>query len=150
MRKPRALVLTGYGINCDYETAHAFNLPAVGGDGVRVHLNDLIAAPQMLRDYQIFAIPGGFSFGDDIASGKVLAVKLRGRLLEPLRGQEAIELVDGVEDVHLRVPAVELVLLPRLGVAQDDHQVTSHRHLPARRRASCGSRDWRRCRPDAP
>ena len=43
-----------------------------------------------------------------------------------------LEFVDGVEDVHLRVPAVELVLLPRLGVAQDDHQVTSHRRLPAR------------------
>lgn len=85
MRKPRALVLTGYGINCDYETAHAFNLPEVGGEGVRVHLNDLIGAPQMLSEYQILVIPGGFSFGDDIASGKVLAVKLRGRLLDSLR-----------------------------------------------------------------
>ena len=85
MRKPRALVLTGYGINCDHETAHAFNLAEVGGEGVRVHLNDLISAPQMLRDYQILVIPGGFSFGDDIASGKVLAVKLRSRLFEPLR-----------------------------------------------------------------
>ena len=85
MHKPRALVLTGYGINCDYETAHAFNLPSVGGEGVRVHLNDLIADPGMLGAYQIFVIPGGFSFGDDIASGKVLAVKLRANLLEPLR-----------------------------------------------------------------
>ena len=58
MRKPRALVLTGYGINSDYETAHAFSLPSVGGDGVRVHLNDLIATPQMLRDYQMLVIPG--------------------------------------------------------------------------------------------
>ena len=55
-----------------------------------MHLNDLIAAPQMLRDYQILVIPGGFSFGDDIASGKVLAVKLRASLLEPLR-----DFVDG-------------------------------------------------------
>jgi phosphoribosylformylglycinamidine (FGAM) synthase-like amidotransferase family enzyme len=86
MRKPRALVLTGYGINTDYETAHAFGLPSVGGVGVRVHLNDLIAAPQMLRDYQMMVIPGGFSFGDDIASGKVLAVKLRARVLEPWGG----------------------------------------------------------------
>jgi len=83
-RKPRALVLTGYGINTDYETAHAFGLPGVGGDGVRVHLNDLMAAPKMLRDYQMLVIPGGFSFGDDISAGIVLATKLRYRLAEPL------------------------------------------------------------------
>jgi phosphoribosylformylglycinamidine synthase len=83
--KPRALILTGYGINTDYEAAHAFSLPAVGGEGVRVHLNDLIAAPHMLRDYQILVIPGGFSFGDDLGSGKVMAVKLRAHLLEPLQ-----------------------------------------------------------------
>ena len=63
MRKPRALVLTGYGINCDYETAHAFNLPTVGGEGIRVHLNDLFAAPQMLRDYQIWRSPAGSRSG---------------------------------------------------------------------------------------
>src|ERR671922_1108465 len=113
MRKPRALVLTGYGINCDYETAHAFNLPSVGGEGVRVHLNDLIATPQMLRDYQIFVIPGGFSFGDDIASGKVLAVKLRTRLLAPLRefvarGRLGLGICNGFQAL------VKLGLLPNL------------------------------------
>jgi phosphoribosylformylglycinamidine synthase I len=124
MRKPRALVLTGYGINCDYETAYAFNLPAVGGDGVRVHLNDLIAAPQMLRDYQIFAIPGGFSFGDDIASGKVLAVKLRGRLLEPLRafvehGRLVLGICNGFKVL------VKLGLLPNLeGECRQDVTLT--------------------------
>jgi phosphoribosylformylglycinamidine synthase len=113
MRKPRALVLTGYGINCDYETAHAFNLAAVGGEGVRVHLNDLIAAPQMLYDYQILVIPGGFSFGDDIASGKVLAVKLRGRLLDPLRGfVERGRLVLGICNGFQAL--VKLGLLPNL------------------------------------
>ena len=106
-------MLTGYGINCDYETAHAFNLPEVGGEGVRVHLNDLISAPQMLRDYQILVIPGGFSFGDDIASGKVLAVKLRSRLLEPLRafvehGRLVLGICNGFQVL------VKLGLLPNL------------------------------------
>ena len=112
-RKPRALVLTGYGINTDYETAHAFSLPSVGGEGVRVHLNDLIAAPQMLRDYQMLVIPGGFSFGDDIASGKVLAVKLRARLLDPLRdfvgrGRLVLGICNGFQAL------VKLGLLPNL------------------------------------
>lgn len=113
MRQPRALVLTGYGINCDYETANAFNLPTVGGEGVRVHLNDLVETPHMLRDFQILVLPGGFSFGDDIASGKVLAVKLRARLLDPLRdfvakGRLVLGICNGFQTL------VKLGLLPNL------------------------------------
>ncbi len=73
--KPKVLVLTGYGINCDYETRYAFDL--VGGDAKRVHINDIIDKIENLEDYQIMAFPGGFSFGDDISSGKVLANKIR-------------------------------------------------------------------------
>ena len=73
--KPKALILTGYGINCDYETQHAFNL--VGADAKRVHINDIIDKMENLEDYQILAFPGGFSFGDDISSGKVLANKMK-------------------------------------------------------------------------
>jgi phosphoribosylformylglycinamidine synthase subunit PurQ / glutaminase len=116
MRRPRALVLTGYGLNTDYETAQAFNLPSVGGEGVRVHLNDLLAAPSLLRDYHILVIPGGFSFGDDIASGKVLAVKLRARVLEPLRdfvarGRVVLGICNGFQVL------VKLGLLPNLAAA---------------------------------
>jgi phosphoribosylformylglycinamidine synthase I len=68
---PKALILTGYGINCDMELAHAFKL--AGADAERVHLTDLINGTRKLSDFHIFALPGGFSFGDDIASGKVLA-----------------------------------------------------------------------------
>jgi phosphoribosylformylglycinamidine synthase I len=68
---PKALVLTGYGINCDIELAHAFKL--AGAEAERVHLTDLINGTRKLSEFQILALPGGFSFGDDIASGKVLA-----------------------------------------------------------------------------
>ncbi|MGB8216651.1 MAG: phosphoribosylformylglycinamidine synthase I [Candidatus Methanoperedens sp.] len=68
---PKALVLTGYGINCDMELAHAFKL--AGAEAERVHLTDLINGTRKLSDFNILALPGGFSFGDDIASGKVLA-----------------------------------------------------------------------------
>ena len=79
----RALILTGYGVNCDAETARAFE--RCGADARRVHLNDLIAEPNQLTDCAILAVPGGFSFGDDIASGRVLANRLRYRLGDPLQ-----------------------------------------------------------------
>lgn len=80
--KPRVLVLTGYGINCDYETEFGFKL--AGAVAQRVHLNDIIDKRARLEDFQILALPGGFSFGDDIASGKVLANKLKYNLSQEL------------------------------------------------------------------
>lgn len=82
IKKVRVLVLTGFGINCDMETAHAFNLAGAQAD--RVHLNDLIFRQKKLEDYHILALPGGFSFGDDIASGKILANKIRYNLQDDL------------------------------------------------------------------
>ena len=81
--RPKVLVLTGYGINCDYETEFAFDL--AGARAQRVHLNDIIADRARLNEFQILAIPGGFSFGDDIASGKVLANKLKYNLAAELK-----------------------------------------------------------------
>jgi len=78
-----AVVLTGFGINCDMETEAALN--RAGASARRVHLNDIIDEPAMLNGYQILAIPGGFSFGDDVASGKILANRLRYKLGDPLQ-----------------------------------------------------------------
>ncbi|MBI3098912.1 MAG: phosphoribosylformylglycinamidine synthase I [Planctomycetes bacterium] len=58
---------------------------ALGAVAVRVHLNALIAEPAKLDRYQILALPGGFSYGDDIAAGKILAIELRERLGDALR-----------------------------------------------------------------
>ena len=55
--KPRVLVLSGCGINCERETAYAFSLPAVGGEAVCVHLNDLVAQPDQLDGFHIMVIP---------------------------------------------------------------------------------------------
>jgi len=80
--KLRALVLTGDGINCERETGQA--LVAAGFDVEIRHLNDLIAEQfsldQLQSRYPVMAIPGGFSFGDDLTSGKVLALKIQHRL----------------------------------------------------------------------
>ncbi len=81
--KPRILVLSGYGLNCEEETAHAFELG--GGAPEIVHINDLISDKKRLKKYQIMAIPGGFSYGDDTGSGKAYANKLKNHLQEQLQ-----------------------------------------------------------------
>lgn len=80
---PKVLVLTGDGINCERETARAFAL--AGADPRIVHVNDLLANPRSLADYQAMAFPGGFSFGDDLGSGQVLALKISLQLGDELR-----------------------------------------------------------------
>lgn len=72
--RPRVCVLFTDGINCDAETAHAFTL--AGGEPCTIHINQLRTGEEKLRDYQVLVVPGGFSYGDDIASGKVLAVEM--------------------------------------------------------------------------
>jgi phosphoribosylformylglycinamidine synthase subunit PurQ / glutaminase len=78
MINPKAIILSGYGLNCEEETAYAFNV--VGGQADIVHINDLIDRPNLLKKYQILAVPGGFSYGDDLGSGKAYANKLNNHL----------------------------------------------------------------------
>jgi phosphoribosylformylglycinamidine synthase I len=85
--KPKALVLYGYGLNCDWETQFALN--KAGADAVRVHTSDLLANPAMLWDYHLLAVPGGFSWGDDHGAGVILALRLKLAL-----GQALTEFVD--------------------------------------------------------
>jgi len=79
---PRVLVLSGNGINCEDETQFAFE--KAGGAADVVHINDVIADRARLQQYQILAIPGGFSFGDDTGSGKALANRIRNNLEEEM------------------------------------------------------------------
>ena len=72
--KPRAIILSGYGLNCEDETAFAFERAGAKAD--IVHINDL----KNLNKYQILCVPGGFSFGDDMGSGKAYANKLKNKL----------------------------------------------------------------------
>ena len=78
-----ALIFSGYGINCEEETKRAFELAGAKAD--IVHLNDLIAEPSRLKDYQIAAFPGGFSFGDDTGSGKAYANMIKNHLLKEIK-----------------------------------------------------------------
>ncbi|MEO0069536.1 MAG: phosphoribosylformylglycinamidine synthase I [candidate division WOR-3 bacterium] len=75
-------MLFAAGINCDEETIYAFEL--AGARAERVHINQLKSSPHLLRNYHIFVLPGGFSYGDYIASGKVLANELKHHLREEI------------------------------------------------------------------
>jgi phosphoribosylformylglycinamidine (FGAM) synthase-like amidotransferase family enzyme len=71
----RALVITGFGINCEEEMAAAWTM--AGAVPRIVHLNEVLAGSVSIHDYRVISLPGGFSFGDDLGSGKVLANKIR-------------------------------------------------------------------------
>jgi len=82
MSKVRTLILRAPGINCDAETAFAFQ--RAGATVSLVHVNQLIRKKKRLSDYQIMVVPGGFTYGDDVAAGKVLANELRFKLGEDI------------------------------------------------------------------
>lgn len=75
MNKARALVISGDGLNCENETLRAFKL--AGGTGEIIHINTLLKNPTRIHEFNILAIPGGFSFGDEINSGQVLSLKIK-------------------------------------------------------------------------
>lgn len=81
--QPNVLVLRAPGTNCDNETAYAFEL--AGASTEPWHINRLLEKPELLERFQMLCLPGGFSFGDDIAAGRVMAGRFRHRLFEPIR-----------------------------------------------------------------
>jgi len=119
--KPKVLILYGYGINCDNETQYGFEL--AGAEAEKVHVNQLISGERKLRDYQILAIPGGFSFGDDIGAGKVLATKIKYNLAAEFsefikKGKLIIGICNGFQVL------VKLGILPGFNGNYDRQEVT--------------------------
>lgn len=83
MRRPRAIVLRAPGTNCDEETAHAWQL--AGADVEAIHIGRLLESPTMLDGAQLLTIPGGFSYGDDLGAGRILASRLGAVLGDVIR-----------------------------------------------------------------
>ena len=79
----KVCVLFGFGINCDRETAAVFEM--VGGSPERLHVNRLVQGERELSEFDILAVPGGFSFGDHLGSGRLLGNRLRFALREQLQ-----------------------------------------------------------------
>lgn len=83
MSRPKVLILRTAGTNCDEETAHAWTL--AGADPERRHVRELMHSPALLDEYGILTIPGGFSYGDDISAGKILATQITHFLSDALQ-----------------------------------------------------------------
>jgi phosphoribosylformylglycinamidine synthase len=91
MARPRVLILRAPGANCDAEAQFAFEQAGAGAE--RLHINRLREQPALLRSFQILVIPGGFTYGDDVAAGKILANELRhflGGALHEFRAKEKL------------------------------------------------------------
>jgi len=127
----KSLVLTGFGINCEEELAAAYRL--AGAEADIVHLNDILLQGFDLHAYDILNFPGGFSFGDDIASGRVLANKIKYKqlpsgttLLAEIRrflaaGKHVMGICNGFQVL------VKLGLLPNIG-GEVEQEVTLSRN----------------------
>jgi phosphoribosylformylglycinamidine synthase len=95
MPTPRILILRAPGTNCDQETGYAFE--RVGGQADLVHVNRLLESPDIAGAYQILCIPGGFSYGDDVAAGQILAQQIRHHLAETLQAfKDSEKLILGI------------------------------------------------------
>lgn len=83
MARVRVLILRAAGTNCDLETQHAWEL--AGAQATRIHVRRLSEQPHLLWEYQVLTIPGGFSYGDDIAAGRILAAQVERHLSGQVR-----------------------------------------------------------------
>src|SRR6478609_2352647 len=118
MVRPRILVLRAPGSNCDEETAHAFSL--AGGLPERWHINRLLEEPGRVADYQVLCTPGGFSYGDDIAAGRILGNQMQHHLAGVLEDFRAAgKLILGVCN------GFQILLKTKLLVAPDEKGATA-------------------------
>jgi phosphoribosylformylglycinamidine synthase I len=83
MAKVRTLILRAPGTNCDGETTFAFEQAGAAVDSA--HINQLVRRDRLIAGYQILVIPGGFTYGDDISGGKILANELKLKLGEDIK-----------------------------------------------------------------
>lgn len=111
MREVKALVMTGYGLNCDHETAYAFEQAGARAD--RVHINSLIDGSVKLENFQILVFIGGFSWADDHGAGVIQAVRLKTNIGDQIldfvsKGNLVLGICNGFQSL------VNLGLLPGL------------------------------------
>ena len=119
------IVLRAAGSNCDLETRHAFEL--VGARAELIHINRLLGGDVQLSDYQILAIPGGFTYGDDISAGKILANQLKYQLADQLiefhqDGKLVIGICNGFQVLVKAglLPQVNLMRMPDVTLTFND------------------------------
>jgi len=121
MIEVKAVVLRAAGINCDMETEYALEL--AGAKAQRVHINRIIEDKSALEQFHILVIPGGFSYGDDVAAGKILANQIVHHLYEPIQkfiedGKLVLGICNGFQVL------VKAGILPGDGSAKRQEQVS--------------------------
>jgi phosphoribosylformylglycinamidine synthase len=119
--RANAIVLRTAGTNCDVETEYA--LHRAGAHAERVHVNVVREHPERLAEYNILVVPGGFSYGDDLGAGKILANELLTFLREPIRqfiddGKLVLGICNGFQVL------VKTGLLPGLGSGRQEATLT--------------------------
>lgn len=130
----KALVVRAAGTNCDQETIYALKL--AGAESDLVHINQLMLGRVRLHPYQMLIFPGGFSYGDDISAGKVLANELRFRLKDQLRQfVESKKLVIGICNGFQVL--VKSGLLPGFSLMNEDEEQSVTLALNASGRFQC-------------
>jgi phosphoribosylformylglycinamidine synthase len=147
--KPTTLILRTAGTNCDKETAHAFEL--AGAAVAYRHVNEVLERPSLMDDYQLLAVPGGFSYGDDIAAGRIFANQIRHHLADAFnRFIEAQKPIIGVCNGFQVLVKTELLPGPLAGRTGQTSTLThnnSHRfidrwvHLSPRSKKCVWTRD---------
>lgn len=139
MAKPRVLIVRAPGTNCDIETAFAFEL--AGADAQRLHVNQIIEHPRLAEQFQILCFPGGFSYGDDIAAGRIAAVQWQTRLSDTLaQFRSEDRLVLGICN--------GFQIMMRLGIFFDDEVDETPATLTWNRQARFESR-WVHLKPES-
>jgi len=92
---PHVLILRAPGTNCDRETAFAFE--QAGATAELLHVNRLLESPSLFEKFQILCLPGGFSYGDDVAAGRILANQIQHHLADQMQAfKEAGKLILGI------------------------------------------------------
>lgn len=129
MARVKTLVITGYGVNCEVESAHAATLAGSDQTDI-VFFSDITAGRTRLRDYNFLIFPGGFLDGDDLGAGQAGAIRWKYAatadgepLLDQLKaflaqGGLALGICNGFQLL------VKLGLLPALGGAYFERQAT--------------------------
>ena len=82
MPSPHVLILRAPGTNCDKESAFAFQ--KAGAKTETLHVNRLLEEPRLVDRFQILCLPGGFSYGDDVAAGRILANQIEHHLADAM------------------------------------------------------------------
>ena len=121
MTDVKAIVLRASGINCDVETEYALELAGAKAQGV--HINRIIENKSLLDEFQMIVLPGGFSYGDDVAAGKILANQIVHHLFDPLQrfieqGKLVLGICNGFQVL------VKAGILPGDSSAQEPQEVT--------------------------